>query len=228
MAFYSGCHLTLKVPLNYTKADDLVDFLKSGLDGCAISVIEDAAVSKPSVESAEVSEDCQLSGLKSSAEWQSFDWPAPMQNVSGQFQDVSGQFLLRKAAELIKKFLRIQRIHKITRQARAEALINPTKFGFPPKVADAVNALMRERSLDLGELINLAVEHTVDRIEDISEEATRLLGNDESFDWPIEDPLYCVAIAFGRIAAQKAIESHRREFEDGELDPADWWKETDD
>jgi len=47
MAFYSGCSLIVAIPQDYSKRDDLTQFLSSKLDGCEISVVEVPTAKEP-------------------------------------------------------------------------------------------------------------------------------------------------------------------------------------
>jgi hypothetical protein len=63
MDLYSDCDLVVKVPLNYSKKDELIHFLKSKLEGCEIK-IEEVETDEPFAKNDEVVENSQLSGLR--------------------------------------------------------------------------------------------------------------------------------------------------------------------
>jgi len=67
---------------------------------------------------------------------------------------------------------------------------------------------------------------TKERFEEVIETMQRYMADPDSFEWPIEDPLLCVAIAFMRSVtnwwAKKVNEEYGEDKEDDE--PADWWK----
>ena len=57
MAFYSGCSLIVAIPQDYSKRDDLTQFLSSKLDGCEISVVEVPTAKEPFPEKVMIKED---------------------------------------------------------------------------------------------------------------------------------------------------------------------------
>jgi hypothetical protein len=97
MALYSDCNLLLKVPLNYSRNDELKQFLNSKLDGCKIK-IEEFETDEPFAQSVEVSENTQLSGLEVGKEWTLPGRPTPIESDSAPA-------LLQAAKEAIEEFI---------------------------------------------------------------------------------------------------------------------------
>ena len=99
MAFYSGCSLVVAIPQDYSKKDDLTQFLASKLDGCEISVVEDPTAAEPFPESVKIREDSQLGNPQGTRDFASPVNPAPMESTSGEF-------LMRVAGESVHEFIR--------------------------------------------------------------------------------------------------------------------------
>jgi hypothetical protein len=97
MALYSDCNLLVKVPLNYSKKDELIRFLKSKLEGCEIK-IEEVETDEPFAKNDEVVENSQLSGLQVGNEWTLPGRPTPMEGAAGPH-------LARAAREAIEEFI---------------------------------------------------------------------------------------------------------------------------
>ena len=102
MAFYSGCSLVVAIPQDYSKKDDLTQFLASKLDGCEISVVEDPTVAEPLPKSVKIREDSQLGSLRGTRDFASPVNPAPIKSTSAEF-------LMATAGEAIHDFLRDSR-----------------------------------------------------------------------------------------------------------------------
>jgi hypothetical protein len=102
MAFYSGCSLVVAIPQDYSKKDDLTQFLSSRLDGCEISVVEDSSAKEPFAEKAIIKEDSQLNSLQGTRDFASPANPAPAESTSTQF-------LLGAAADAIQEFFKQSR-----------------------------------------------------------------------------------------------------------------------
>ncbi len=99
MAFYSGCSLVVAIPQDYSKKDDLTQFLASKLDGCEISVVEDPTAEEPFAERVMIKEDSQLGSLQGTRDFASPANPAPTESTSEEF-------LMATAAEAVHEFLR--------------------------------------------------------------------------------------------------------------------------
>jgi hypothetical protein len=97
MDLYSDCDLVVKVPLNYSKKDELIHFLKSKLEGCEIK-IEEVETDEPFAQNDEVVENSQLSGLEVGNEWTLPGRPTPMEGAAGPH-------LARAAREAIEEFI---------------------------------------------------------------------------------------------------------------------------
>jgi hypothetical protein len=98
MAFYSGCSLVVAIPQDYSKKDDLTQFLSSKLDGCEISVVEDSSAKEPFAQKAVIKEDSQLNSLQGTRDFASPTNPAPEESTSTEF-------LMGAAADAIQEFI---------------------------------------------------------------------------------------------------------------------------
>jgi hypothetical protein len=122
----------------------------------------------------------------------------------------------------------LQRWMQETLQERhIEAIIGvPTPMWFPAEVLERIKAYETVHSLVRERLIPLAMEATKDRFEEVIDMMHRFREDPYSFQWPIQDPVLCVAISFMREVvhcwARKVNEEYGDEDEDDE--PADWWK----
>jgi hypothetical protein len=120
-----------------------------------------------------------------------------------------------------------------TREMHAAALMGAgTPMVFPPEVLERIHAHEQEHSIDRNHLIPLAMKYTQGRTEEVVELMNRLLKDPEAFEWPIDDPLLCVALAFMRSSSSwitRKINEEYGEEGDGEEDDdnqADYWKES--
>jgi hypothetical protein len=102
MAFYSGCSLIVAIPQDYSRKDDLTQFLTSQFDGCEISVVEDPTAREPFPEKVMIREDSQLGSFQGTRDFASPSNPAPEETTSEEF-------LMVTAGEAIRKFLRDSR-----------------------------------------------------------------------------------------------------------------------
>jgi hypothetical protein len=98
MAFYSGCSLVVTIPQDYSRKDDLTQFLESKLDGCEISVVEDSSAKEPFAQKAIIKEDSQLNSLQGTRDFASPTNPAPAERTSIEF-------LMGAAADAIQEFI---------------------------------------------------------------------------------------------------------------------------
>jgi hypothetical protein len=98
MAFYSGCSLVVTIPQDYSRKDDLTQFLSSKLDGCEISVVEDSSAKEPFAQKAIIKEDSQLNSLQGTRDFASPTNPAPAERTSIEF-------LMGAAADAIQEFI---------------------------------------------------------------------------------------------------------------------------
>ena len=65
---------------------------------------------------------------------------------------------------------------------------------FPPGVLDSVKALGKPSWKLIYKAVQAQAEE--DRLQQLSEELIRLMKDPGCFEWPIEDPLHCLAIGF--------------------------------
>src|SRR6202790_1249936 len=98
MAFYSECSLVITIPQDYSKKDDLTQFLSSKLDGCEISVVEDSSAKEPVAQRAVIKEDSPLNSLQGTRDFASPTNPAPAECTSTEF-------FMGAAADAIQDFI---------------------------------------------------------------------------------------------------------------------------
>jgi hypothetical protein len=111
-------------------------------------------------------------------------------------------------------------------EMHAEAQVTPIFLTFPSRVIESVRAYAKEHSLEPGTLIPLAIKALAHQADEFSEASERLMEDPDSFTWPLEDPLLCVALAFmlkhAYRCAHNLHEKHALGVDQNE--PADWWK----
>ena len=114
-------------------------------------------------------------------------------------------------------------------EMRTDAMIGvPTSMWFPPQVLERIKAYEAEHSLDRERLVPAAMEATKERFEEVIKIMHRFREDPYSFQWPIQDPLLCVAISFMREVVHCWARKVNEEYGDEEVavEPADWWKES--
>ena len=100
-----------------------------------------------------------------------------------------------------------------------EAIIGvPTPMWFPAGVLEHIKAYETVHSLDRERLIPLAMEATKDRFEEVIDMMHRFREDPYSFQWPIQDPLLCVAISFMREVVHRWARKVTEEYGDGNED----------
>jgi hypothetical protein len=112
-------------------------------------------------------------------------------------------------------------------EMHAEAQVTPIFLMFPPRVIERAAAYTRDHSLEPATLIPQAIKAQENQSDKFSEAGERLMEDPDSFAWPLEDPLLCVALAFmlkhAFRCAEKVNEKH--DFgNDKQNEAADWWK----
>jgi hypothetical protein len=109
-------------------------------------------------------------------------------------------------------------------EMHAHALLGEgTPLWFPPEVLERILAYEKEHSLDRNKIIPLAMKTTKGRFEEVIKIMHRYMEDPDSFEWPIEDPPLCVAIAFMRSTTIWWARKINEEYGDDD-EPADWWK----
>ena len=112
-------------------------------------------------------------------------------------------------------------------EMHAEAQVAPIVLTFPPEVIESVVTYTKDRSVEPATLIPLAIKAQENQSEKFSEAGERLMEDPDSFAWPLEDPLLCVALAFmlkhACRCAEKVHEKHGFD-NDKQHEAADWWK----
>jgi hypothetical protein len=111
-------------------------------------------------------------------------------------------------------------------EMHAEAQITPIVLTFPPEVIDSLETYTKDHSLEPATLICLAIKALEHHLEEFSEAGGRLMEDPDSFTWPLEDPLMCVALAFMLKQAYRCAHNlqEKHALGDGEDERADWWK----
>jgi hypothetical protein len=109
---------------------------------------------------------------------------------------------------------------------QTEAQIMPLDLRFPPEVLKTLQAFTRVHSLDGATLLPLAMKAHFDRMDVVGEDVCRLMQHPDAFEWPLQDPILCVAIAFMRKLTDRWVDKVHEKFGHtyDEFDPADWWK----
>jgi hypothetical protein len=114
-------------------------------------------------------------------------------------------------------------------ETHAEAMMGVgTPMWFPPEVLERILAYEKEHSIDHNKMIPVAIKSTRGRTEEVVEIGDQYFEDPDSFQWPVQDPLLCVLIAFLRAHASwltKKINQEYGENDEDEGEPADWWKE---
>ena len=110
-------------------------------------------------------------------------------------------------------------------EMHAEAQIAPLVLTFPAEVIESIEAYTKEHSLEPATLIPLAIKAQEHQADIFCEAAERLMQDPDSFAWPLQDPLLCVALAFmlkhACRCAEKVYEKH--DFgNDKQNEAADW------
>jgi hypothetical protein len=85
-------------------------------------------------------------------------------------------------------------------------------------------AYEKEHSIDRNKLIPVAIKSTKGRTEEVVEIGDQYFEDPDLFQWPVEDPLLCVLIAFLRAHAScltKKINQEYGEAGEDEDEPAD-------
>ena len=81
-------------------------------------------------------------------------------------------------------------------EMHAEAQIAPIVLTLPPEVIERVAAYTKDHSIEPATLIPIAIEALERQLDEFTEAGERLMEDPDSFAWPLEDPLLCVALAF--------------------------------
>jgi hypothetical protein len=97
-------------------------------------------------------------------------------------------------------------IQETMREMISEAKIVPTGLEFPKEVIEAIEAYEKTHSIDRDHLIDEAFEAAKERMDESSETFARMMEDPDSFEWPVENPLLCVLIAFMRKTTQRWVE----------------------
>jgi len=106
-------------------------------------------------------------------------------------------------------------------EMHAAALIGEgTLLRFPMEVRERVHAYQKEHAIVLDEFIPRAVAAQIERVDEVVKTTYRLRKDPDSFEWPIEEPLLCVAIAFMRECMEWWL--NKINEEDSEDEPTDW------
>jgi hypothetical protein len=117
-----------------------------------------------------------------------------------------------------------QTISETFDEMHAEAQIAPIVLALPPEVIESVEAYTKEHSLEPATLIPLAIKALEHQVDEFGEAGERLMEDPDSFAWPLEDPLLCVALAFMLKHAYRCAHNlhEKHDLSDDEDEPADW------
>jgi hypothetical protein len=74
----------------------------------------------------------------------------------------------------------------------------------------------------VGEAIKNLLEE--DRFEQALQDLERLIGDEDSFEWPLSDPQYCLVLGVYRKFYEKSLANLPEEEDEDEEDEADWRK----
>jgi hypothetical protein len=108
----------------------------------------------------------------------------------------------------------------------AEAQIVPVFLLFPRKVIEAIEAYEKAHSITRQHMIWTACNAREDWTHQLAESVAHLIEDPASFEWPVQDPLLCVLIAYMQKATHRWARKVQEKYilGDEEEDPADWWK----
>jgi hypothetical protein len=112
-------------------------------------------------------------------------------------------------------------------EMHAEAQIKPIFLTFPAEVIESVEAYAKENSLEPATIVPKAIVAMEFQLDEFSEAGERLMRDPDSFTWPLEDPLLCVALAFMLKHACRCAEKVYEKQDlgnDPQNNSADWWK----
>ena len=114
-------------------------------------------------------------------------------------------------------------------EMHAEAQVTPIVLTFPLEVIESVVAYTKDRSVEPATLIPLAIKAQEHQLDQFSEAGERLMEDPDSFAWPLEDPLMCVALGFMLKHACRCAEKVHEKYDlgnDKQNEAADWWMES--
>lgn len=119
-----------------------------------------------------------------------------------------------------------QMLRESMSELQTEAQIAPLDLKFPPEVTHTLEEFTQKHFLDPAKLIPLAMKAHIDRLDLVGEDVNRLMRDPATFDWPLEDPILCVTIAFMRKLTNRWTDKvhERLGLTEEQFDPADWWK----
>jgi hypothetical protein len=96
------------------------------------------------------------------------------------------------------------------------------QIGFPAEVIDRVKTL----GPPSWDLIDTAIEKLLkeNRLEQAIQDLERLMDDEDSFQWPLSDPHYCLALGVFRKFNEQFFANLPEEKDESEEDEDDWWK----
>jgi hypothetical protein len=103
-----------------------------------------------------------------------------------------------------------------------ESKAGSMQIGFPAEVIDRVNTL----GPPSWDLIDTAIEKLLkeNRLEQAIQDLERLMDDEDSFQWPLSNPHYCLALGVFRKFNEQFFANLPEEQDESEEDEADWWK----
>src|SRR5208282_5957399 len=78
-------------------------------------------------------------------------------------------------------------------QLHAEALVTPTVLTLPPEVIASITSYQKTHRIPREHLLDLALKAQKGRMESLVQACDCLMKGPDSFAWPLDDPLACVA-----------------------------------
>jgi hypothetical protein len=104
----------------------------------------------------------------------------------------------------------------------AEGKVNSMQIGFPAEVIDSLQIL----GPPSWDLIDAAIEKLLkeNRLEQAIQYLERLMDDEGSFQWPLSDPNYCLALGVFRKFNEEFFADLPENEDEDEEDEADGWK----
>jgi len=103
-----------------------------------------------------------------------------------------------------------------------EGKVSSIEIGFPAEVIDSVNTL----GPPSWDLIEEAIEKLLkeNRLEQAILDLERSVEDEDSFQWPLSDPHYCLALGMFRKFNEQFFADLPETLDEAEEDEADCWK----
>jgi hypothetical protein len=99
MALYDNCSVLIQLPKDYSKTNELIQFLESKLEGCMFEIRESVTEDEPQATHAFVAEESPIAGLQTGQV--STNISRPLTSLESD----ASNFPLREANEAIAEFI---------------------------------------------------------------------------------------------------------------------------